>query len=232
MNEENNNKKKTWLYYIVLAAGVLIIAASTVAIIFAVGTVENVTDNIADNNSTNDQIIDSSATISGDDNASAGDDEQPAISDDLNSGNAEQPTVTTVNYALPVEGASLLNGYNFYKNNTLDCYHFHSGLDFEAAEGTPVYACLDGVIDSITYGDYLDGGVITICHDDGLISTYKFINYDENLQVGDAVSKGQQIGTIAQAIGSEYKDGAHLHFELSQNGALCDPEDYLDIQLK
>jgi murein DD-endopeptidase MepM/ murein hydrolase activator NlpD len=105
-------------------------------------------------------------------------------------------------------------------------------LDFAAEQGTSVYAVQSGVIESITTADLLDGTVITIAHDNGLKSRYKFIEADENLSVGDRVERGDLIGTVAEANGSEYKDGAHLHFEIYSDGKTTDPENYLDISAK
>ena len=40
------------------------------------------------------------------------------------------------------------------------------------------------------------------------------------------------IATVAEANGEEYKDGAHLHFELLKNGVNIDPATQLTLEEK
>lgn len=205
MDKEKNSKKRILRYYLILGACVLIIAAITVSVIFTVnGSKSNVT-------------LDS-------------DKDQENPGGDENGGSVD--TSTKYEFISPVEQVDLITSYIFYKNSTLGCYHFHTGVDLAAAAGTQVMATLDGTVESITAGDLLDGTVITLSHENGIKTTYKFIDAAENLAVGDSVSRGDVIGTVAAPCGSEYKEGAHLHFEVSVNGEPADPEDYLDISVK
>ena len=43
---------------------------------------------------------------------------------------------------------------------------------------------------------------------------------------------GIDIGTVAAATGAEYKDGAHLHFEVLQEGSAVDPASFLTMEEK
>ncbi len=104
----------------------------------------------------------------------------------------------------------------------------HMGVDFSADEGTPVVSVAAGVVSSISYSETL-GNVIIIDHGDGLVSYYRFIEPTDGLTEGSEVAKGEQIATVAAAYGTEYKDGAHLHLEISLNGEYVDPADYFDI---
>ena len=54
----------------------------------------------------------------------------------------------------------------------------------------------------------------------------------EGLKVGDSVARGEVIATVAEANGNEYKDGAHLHFEIHENGVRIDPTKYLTLEEK
>ena len=50
---------------------------------------------------------------------------------------------------------------------------------------------------------------------------------NENLAEGQKVKKGDTIATVSDNNRQEYKDGAHLHFEVIENGKKIDPETYL-----
>ena len=208
--EKNTNKKKLLTYYIILGACILLIAAVTVTVIFAVR-----------GNDDSFQIDNGNTPSDDDQQDDDDDDDQP--SDDVSS---------AYEFISPVATLDVTNDYTFYYNQTLDCYHYHTGLDMAAEAGTEVLACVDGTVESITLGDLLDGNKIVLSHADGVRTSYYFIDVAEGLEVGDEVKRGDVIGTVAEPTGSEYKDGAHLHFEVSKNGELADPNEYLDISEK
>lgn len=145
----------------------------------------------------------------------------------------DKPTVSVPEgMVLPVSSASVSNEYGFFHNQTLNNYYLHTGMDFAAAEGTAVVAVDDGVVESIYKDDVLLGTEITLRHSDGLKSVYRFVTETEGLKVGAQVKKGDTIATVAAANGNEYKDGAHLHFEILQNGKQVDPTLHLTLEEK
>ena len=105
-------------------------------------------------------------------------------------------------------------------------------MDFSAEEGAQVFAVEDGVVESIFKDDLLSGTEIVVAHADGVKSVYRFVVEAENLTVGAEVKKGDVIATVAAATGDEYKDGAHLHFEILKNGTSVDPTGYLTLEEK
>ena len=101
-------------------------------------------------------------------------------------------------------------------------YTMHSGVDFAAPTGTPIYAAAGGVVESAErHPEY--GNLVKIDHGNGLATWYahtsKFI-----VKVGDIVRKGQQIALVG-ATGRA--TGPHLHFEVRVNGAPQNPLKYL-----
>lgn len=153
--------------------------------------------------------------------------------DSSNEGEGDKDVVVTPEgMIMPVETVSVVNDYGFYHNKTLNMYHEHTGLDFSAAAGTEVLAVEGGTIESIYKGDLLSGTEIVIDHGDGLKSLYRFVTEAETLSVGDVVEKGDVIATVAEANGDEYKDGAHLHFEIIKNEKAVDPNEYLTLEEK
>ena len=133
---------------------------------------------------------------------------------------------------LPVTEAALMNNHGFYYNKTLDVYYEHEGVDFAASEGTQVFAVDDGVVESIYKDDLLLGTEIVVAHADGVKSVYRFVTEADGLKVGAEVKKGAVIATVAAATGNEYKDGAHLHFEVLKDGVSVDPTGYLTLEEK
>ena len=162
----------------------------------------------------------------------------PPTADDDNNNNQgdanddEQVVVKPEGMIMPVEEAGLIHDYGFYHNQTLNCYYEHTGLDFSAEAGTDVLAVASGTVESIYKDDLLLGTEIVIDHGDGLKSLYRFVNEIEGLSVGDSVEKGEVIAKVAEANGNEYKDGAHLHFEITESGTVVDPTKHLTLEEK
>ncbi len=159
--------------------------------------------------------------------------------DSMNTGNGEQGGNDdqpvggeTQGMVLPVDAATVANEYGFYHNTTLNTYYVHAGVDFTAAAGTEVKATESGKIESIYKDDILLGTEIVVDHGNGLKTLYRFVEEREGLKVGDSVEKGEVIATVAQASGNEYKEGAHLHFEIMQNGTQVDPTLHLTLEEK
>ena len=144
----------------------------------------------------------------------------------------EQTTTTPEGFVLPIQSAVATNGFGFFYNQTLNNYYEHEGIDFSADAGVAVVAVDDGVVESIYTADVLSGTEIIINHGNGLKTVYRFVTHADGLKAGDKVSKGQTIATVAEANGSEYKDGAHLHFEVLENGKNVDPVTYLSLEEK
>ncbi len=145
----------------------------------------------------------------------------------------DKPVVNTPQgMVMPLEAASLGNDYGFYYNKTLNSYYEHAGVDFVAAEGTEIYAVEDGIVESIYKDDLLSGTEIVLNHGNGLKSVYRFVKEADNIKVGNKVKKGAVIATVAEASGDEYKDGAHLHFEILKNNVSVDPATYLTLEEK
>ncbi|MBQ4052984.1 MAG: M23 family metallopeptidase [Clostridia bacterium] len=156
----------------------------------------------------------------------------PNTDEDKDNGTNEPVVNTPEGMMMPLETVSIGNDYGFYHNKTLNNYYEHKGVDFSAEVGTQVLAVDDGVVESIYKDDVLTGTEITVNHGDGVKTTYRFVNVNENLTVGAEVTRGDVIATVAEATGEEYKDGAHLHFEIKKDGKTVDPATYLTFEEK
>lgn len=89
---------------------------------------------------------------------------------------------------------------------------YHTGQDFPAPVGTPVYAAASGVVLSPTDAGWAGTNVV-IQHDTGA-TLYAHLS-SRAVSTGDAVKPGQLIGYVGTT-GRSF--GAHLHFEYYENG--------------
>ncbi|MGC9611174.1 MAG: peptidoglycan DD-metalloendopeptidase family protein [Minisyncoccia bacterium] len=92
---------------------------------------------------------------------------------------------------------------------------FHTGVDFSASIGTPIYAVDDGTIARVDNNDrgtsrwnrYQYGRYILISHPNNLSSLYAHLSR-AIVKAGDIIKKGDLIGYAGN---SGYAFGAHLH---------------------
>jgi murein DD-endopeptidase MepM/ murein hydrolase activator NlpD len=101
-----------------------------------------------------------------------------------------------------------------------DYWSGHLGIDIAAGEGAPVYAADSGVVTMAAGGyNYGYGNVIQIDHGNGYSTLYAHLS---NIGVGvcASVGAGQWIGASGNTGNSQ---GAHLHFEVRQNGGFINP---------
>ncbi|MBQ7949052.1 MAG: M23 family metallopeptidase [Clostridia bacterium] len=219
MKEQNGSEKKKGMtkekkFYLFTAIGCALTLTAIILIAVLVTNKNTVTDPTVNNNSSVQEQPNDTPNV------------------DLDSGNDEPVVNTPESMLMPLETVSIVNDYGFYHNKTLNNYYEHKGVDFTAEVGTEVLAVADGVVESIYRDDVLTGTEITVDHGDGVKTVYRFIAVDENLTVGAEVKRGDVIATVAEATGEEYKDGAHLHFEIKKDGKQVDPATYLTFEEK
>ncbi|MFN7924710.1 MAG: M23 family metallopeptidase [Bryobacteraceae bacterium] len=99
---------------------------------------------------------------------------------------------------------------------------FHSGVDLEAGYGSAVRTAADGVVIHASWnGSY--GKLVVVDHGGGLQSFYAHLSRADVIP-GQEVRRGQIVG----AAGSTGRStGAHLHYEVRQNGTPINPYIFL-----
>ncbi|MGV8942139.1 MAG: M23 family metallopeptidase [Lysobacter sp.] len=100
---------------------------------------------------------------------------------------------------------------------------FHKGIDFKASVGDPVMAVADGVV-SFSGARSGYGHTIEIDHGNGYVTRYAH-NSRLSRKVGSLVRAGQE---VAKAGSSGRSTGAHVHFEVWQNGNVVNPNKFLN----
>ena len=104
-------------------------------------------------------------------------------------------------------------------------YNYQGTEDYGKDNEFDIVAILDGKVTKVSEDDTV-GNIITIEHDNGIVSTYESIK-DIAVKEGDTVKQGMKIATSSTAnITSDLKN--HLYFELSIKEKLVNPEDYFD----
>lgn len=95
----------------------------------------------------------------------------------------------------------------------------HAGLDIATAEGTIIKAPAPGKV--VEAGDFFfNGNVIFIDHGHGLITMYCHLQKIE-VPAGQTVNTGDVIGRVGM---TGRVTGPHLHWGVSLNGTMVDPE--------
>ena len=98
---------------------------------------------------------------------------------------------------------------------------FHSGMDFSANVGTPVYATGNGVVRKAGW-EGLYGNCIQIDHGFGYVTRYAHLSKID-VRVGQKVVRGETIGKVGTTGKST---GPHLHYEVMVKGQIVNPVNY------
>jgi len=152
------------------------------------------------------------------------------VKPDANVG-GESVQVSANTYVVPMKNATIQKDYSGTElqfNDTLKQWEIHKAIDFIATDDKQVFAVANGTVSKV-YNNYLEGGVVEISHDNGLVSVYKSLDSNINLQVGDKVNAGDVIGNASETMAQELNSGAHLHFEMLLNGVKVDPNNYIPL---
>lgn len=102
---------------------------------------------------------------------------------------------------------------------------YHSGLDICNAEGTPIQATADGVVEEAGWMDRYGNGVI-ISHSDRVETLYGHMSR-LRVKTGQKVSRGDILGYMGRTGNAT---GVHLHYEVRLNGRPVNPQPYMRLQ--
>jgi murein DD-endopeptidase MepM/ murein hydrolase activator NlpD len=129
---------------------------------------------------------------------------------------------TLLPHGTPVSEGFVGSGYGMRTDPFTGQLSLHSGVDFAAPVGTPIFAAAGGVVVSAEpHPDF--GNLVEIDHGKGLSTMYAHASRTL-VKIGDFVRKGQKIAEVGTTGRST---GPHLHFEVHVNGAPQNPARYL-----
>jgi murein DD-endopeptidase MepM/ murein hydrolase activator NlpD len=99
----------------------------------------------------------------------------------------------------------------------------HPAIDILASLGSPVYAAETGVVIWAGYNTWGYGNLVVLDHGGGWLTLYVHLD-SVYADCGQAVSRGEVIGTVGQTGSSSFP---HLHFEVRRSGFNFNPLDWL-----
>jgi murein DD-endopeptidase MepM/ murein hydrolase activator NlpD len=120
----------------------------------------------------------------------------------------------------PVGDGIMRSGFGVRRHPILGYSKMHTGVDWAAPLGTPIYAAGSGSVERVGwesgYGKY-----VRIRHANGYETAYGHMTaFARSTQAGARVRQGQVIGFVGS---TGLSTGAHLHFEVLVNGRFVDP---------
>ena len=120
----------------------------------------------------------------------------------------------------PLADGIMRSGYGNRHHPLLRYTKMHTGVDWAAPMGTPIYASGNGTIEKLGWeGGY--GRYIRIRHANGYQTAYGHMSaFARNMTEGKRVRQGQIIGYVGS---TGLSTGAHLHYEIIVNGRTVDP---------
>lgn len=121
--------------------------------------------------------------------------------------------------ASPLAFSRVSSGFSMRFHPIFQTWRAHLGVDYAAAQGTPVRSVGLGVVESAgNMGGY--GNAVVIKHHNGHTTVYAHLS-KMLVRRGQSVSQGQTVGLVGA---TGWATGPHLHFEFRVNGVHKDPQ--------
>jgi murein DD-endopeptidase MepM/ murein hydrolase activator NlpD len=117
---------------------------------------------------------------------------------------------------------ALASGFGMRFHPIYKVKKMHTGIDFAAAIGTPIYATADGVVSALEVNFSGYGKVVMIDHGFGYKTRYAHMHGFAVYQ-GQKVKRGELIGYVGN---TGLSTSPHLHYEVFINGTHVDPIHY------
>ncbi|MCX7318237.1 MAG: M23 family metallopeptidase, partial [Hyphomicrobiales bacterium] len=120
----------------------------------------------------------------------------------------------------PVNNAIMRSGFGGRRHPILGYTKMHTGVDWAAPYGTPIFASGNGIVEKVGWeGGY--GKYIRVKHNNGYETAYGHMSaYAKGMEPGRRIRQGQVIGFVGS---TGLSTGAHVHYEILVNGRFVDP---------
>lgn len=141
------------------------------------------------------------------------------LSEDRENMLASIPSIKPIRMDNLHRSMNLLSGFGMRLHPVHKVWRMHSGIDFTAPLGTPIYATGNGVVTRIQRDRTGYGTFLVVDHGYGYETLYAHLR-DYSVSVGDKVTKGQKIATVGNTGTST---APHLHYEVRYRGNAVNP---------
>ena len=116
----------------------------------------------------------------------------------------------------------LASGFGLRIHPVYKVKKLHTGIDFSAPTGTPIYATADGVISTVEVSFSGYGKQIEINHGFGFVTKYAHMQ-EFVVKKNQKVKRGELIGYVGN---TGLSTAPHLHYEVIRNGEKVNPVHY------
>jgi murein DD-endopeptidase MepM/ murein hydrolase activator NlpD len=121
--------------------------------------------------------------------------------------------------ASPLAFSRVSSGFSMRLHPIFKTWRAHLGVDYAAAQGTPVRSVGSGVVQSAgNMGGY--GNAVVVKHNNGHTTLYAHLS-KILVKPGQSVAQSQAVGRVGA---TGWATGPHLHFEFRVNGVHVDPQ--------
>jgi murein DD-endopeptidase MepM/ murein hydrolase activator NlpD len=120
----------------------------------------------------------------------------------------------------PVADGIMRSAFGIRRHPILGYTKMHTGVDWAAPTGTPIYSAGNGVIEKAGWESGY-GKFILVRHTNGYETAYGHMSaYARGMEEGKRVRQGQVIGFVGS---TGLSTGSHVHYEIRINGRFVDP---------
>ncbi len=115
--------------------------------------------------------------------------------------------------------STIASGFGYRIHPIYKTSMMHTGMDFTAPIGTPIYATGNGLVESVEYNGRGYGNNIIVNHGFGYKTLYGHMSRF-NVRNGQRINRGDIIGFVGNTGSST---GPHVHYEVIRNGNKINP---------
>ena len=116
----------------------------------------------------------------------------------------------------------LVSGFGYRIHPIYKTLRMHTGVDFTAPTGTPIYATGNGVVKRASRNNSGYGLMVEVDHGYGYTTIYAHLS-QVKVRVGQTVKRGEVLGLVGNTGVSK---GPHLHYEVVRNGKKVNPVNF------
>ncbi len=116
----------------------------------------------------------------------------------------------------------LVSGFGYRIHPIYKTLRMHTGVDFTAPPGTPIYATGNGRVIKASRDNTGYGLMVEVDHGYGYVTIYAHLS-KVNVRPGQVVKRGEVLGLVGN---TGLSTAPHLHYEVVRNGKKVNPVNY------